>query len=117
MEKKIIDARGLACPLPVVNAKKAVEEMKQGGELTVLVDNEIAVQNLQKFAKQKGLESTGAKKAEKEYEVIIQVAMKEADETQEAAAESEEVLCSPDAPSRGTPRFSGTPSSEPFLPS
>ena len=70
MEKKMVDARGLACPLPVVNAKKAVEEMKQGGELTVLVDNEIAVQNLQKFAKQKGLESTGAKKAEKEYEVI-----------------------------------------------
>ena len=101
MEKKIVDARGLACPLPVVNAKKAVEEMKQGGELTVLVDNEIAVQNLQKFAKQKGLESTGAKKAEKEYEVIIQVAVKEADETQEAAAEREEVLCSPDARKNG----------------
>ena len=102
MEKKIVDARGLACPLPVVNAKKAVEEMKQGGELTVLVDNEIAVQNLQKFAKQKGLESTGAKKAEKEYEVIIQVAAKEADETQEAAAESEEeVLCSPDVRKNG----------------
>ena len=26
MEKKIVDARGLACPLPVVNAKKAAEE-------------------------------------------------------------------------------------------
>ena len=102
MEKKIVDARGLACPLPVVNAKKAVEEMKQGGELTVLVDNEIAVQNLQKFAKQKGLESTGAKKTEKEYEVIIQVAAKEADETQEAAAGSEEeVLCSPDVRKNG----------------
>ena len=102
MEKKMVDARGLACPLPVVNAKKAVEEMKQGGELTVLVDNEIAVQNLQKFAKQKGLESTGAKKAEKEYEVIIQVAVKEAVETQEAAAEGEEeVLCSPDARKNG----------------
>ena len=102
MEKKIVDARGLACPLPVVNAKKAVEEMKQGGELTVLVDNEIAVQNLQKFAKQKGLENTGAKKTEKEYEVIIQVAAKEADETQEAAAGSEEeVLCSPDVRKNG----------------
>ena len=102
MEKKMVDARGLACPLPVVNAKKAVEEMKQGGELTVLVDNEIAVQNLQKFAKQKGLESTGAKKAEKEYEVIIQAAVKEMADTQEAAVESEEeVLCSPDARKNG----------------
>ena len=29
MEKKIVDARGLACPLPVVNAKKAAEEAAQ----------------------------------------------------------------------------------------
>ena len=102
MEKKMVDARGLACPLPVVNAKKAVEEMKQGGELTVLVDNEIAVQNLQKFAKQKGLESIGTKKAEKEYEVVIQAAVKEMADTQEAAVKSEEeVLCSPDARKNG----------------
>lgn len=70
---RIIDARGLACPLPVVNAKKEAEEMQEGGQLTVLVDNEIAVQNLQKFAKQKGYEAAGEKKAEKEYEVTIMV--------------------------------------------
>ena len=46
METKTVDARGMACPLPVVNAKKASEEMTQGGTLTVLVDNEIAIQNL-----------------------------------------------------------------------
>ena len=73
MENKIVDARGLACPLPVVNAKKAVEEMNGDGILTVLVDNEIAVQNLQRFAQYKGFESTGEKKADKEYEVVIQV--------------------------------------------
>ena len=66
MEKKMVDARGLACPLPVVNAKKAVGEFTQDGELTVLVDNEIAVQNLQKFASQRGMEAFGEKKAEKE---------------------------------------------------
>ena len=47
-----VDARGMACPLPVVNAKKALESMTSG-ELTVLVDNEIAVQNLLRFAAQK----------------------------------------------------------------
>ena len=73
MEKKIVDARGLACPLPVINTKKAVEEMKEDGVLSVLVDNEIAVQNLQRFAQYKGFECTGEKKAEKEYEVIIHV--------------------------------------------
>lgn len=46
MEKKMIDARGLACPLPVVNSKKAIGEFQEDGVLTVLVDNEIAVQNL-----------------------------------------------------------------------
>ena len=99
MEKKIVDARGLACPLPVVNAKKAAEEMKEGGVLTVLVDNEIAVQNLQKFAKQKGFESTGEKKADKEYEVVIQVAVTG---TVTPAAEAvEEAVCSPDVRKNG----------------
>ena len=101
MEKKIVDARGLACPLPVVNAKKAAEEMKEGGALTVLVDNEIAVQNLQKFAKQKGFESTGEKKAEKEYEVTILVTATAATvKTAEEPAE-ECVECNPDVRKNG----------------
>ena len=45
METKTFDARGMACPLPVVNAKKESEEMTNGGTLIILVDNEIAVQN------------------------------------------------------------------------
>ena len=47
---KTVDARGMACPLPVVNAKKAAEDMKSGEVLTVIVDNEIAVQNLQRYS-------------------------------------------------------------------
>ena len=31
MENKTFDARGMACPLPVVNAKKESEEMTNGG--------------------------------------------------------------------------------------
>ena len=49
-----IDARGDACPLPVVKAKKAIAELHGSGEVEVLVDNEIAVQNLTKMAQQKG---------------------------------------------------------------
>ena len=101
MENKIVDARGLACPLPVVNAKKAAEEMKDGGVLTVLVDNEIAVQNLQKFAKQKGFEASGEKKAEKEYEVTIQVNVSENPVQAAADAVQEEAVCSPDSRKNG----------------
>ena len=49
-----VDARGDACPLPVVKAKKAISELQGAGEVDVLVDNEIAVQNLTKMAQQKG---------------------------------------------------------------
>ena len=52
--ERVIDCKGMACPLPVVNAKKAAEELKTGDVLTVLVDNEIAVQNLTRFAEHKG---------------------------------------------------------------
>ncbi len=103
MEKKIVDARGLACPLPVVNAKKAVGEFQEDGVLTVLVDNEIAVQNLQKFAVQKGLQAAGEKKGEKEYEVTIQVAVNTAAApvAAEEAPEEEEISCSPDSRKKG----------------
>ena len=100
MEKKIVDARGLACPLPVVNAKKAAEELHTGDILTVLVDNEIAVQNLQKFAKQKGFSATGEKKAEKEFEVTINVV---SDGAVQAVAEEteEEIVCAVDSRKNG----------------
>ena len=65
MENKTIDARGLACPLPVVNAKKASDEMTDDGILTVLVDNEIAVQNLTKFGTGRGYPTSSEKKVKR----------------------------------------------------
>ena len=47
-----IDCTGMACPLPVVNAKKAFADFSEDGELTVLVDNPTAVENLKKTAEQ-----------------------------------------------------------------
>lgn len=101
MEKKIVDARGLACPLPVVNAKKAVGEFKEDGILAVLVDNEIAVQNLKSLPHRKGLRHQG-KKGEKEYEVTIQVAVGADSATSLAQkTEEEEIACRTDSRKRG----------------
>ena len=47
---KILDMRGQPCPIPVVNAKKALAENETKG-VVVLVDNIVAVQNLEKMAK------------------------------------------------------------------
>ncbi len=58
---KQIDARGKACPLPVIEAKRALEEAPGGSRIEVLVDNEIAVQNLCKMAVQKHYEASGTK--------------------------------------------------------
>ncbi|MBS6195408.1 MAG: sulfurtransferase-like selenium metabolism protein YedF [Clostridiales bacterium] len=49
-----LDERGKACPLPVIETKRELEKIKEGEEVEVLVDNEIAVQNLQKMSVQKG---------------------------------------------------------------
>ena len=94
--EKIIDCKGMACPLPVVNAKKAAEELGSGDVLTVLVDNEIAVQNLTRFAEHKGFGVSAEKKGEKEYAVIMRISGAVAETVQE-----EEVTCAMDTRRKG----------------
>ena len=94
--ERIIDARGMACPLPVVNAKKAAEALSNGDMLTVQVDNEIAVQNLSRFAEHKGFGVTAEKKAEKDYAVVMTISGSAA-----AEAKEEEVACVMDSRRKG----------------
>ena len=94
--EKIIDCRGMACPLPVVNAKKASEELHAGDVLTVLVDNGIAVQNLTRFAEYKGFCVSAEKKADKEYAVIMNISGATVEESKE-----EEVACVIDTRKKG----------------
>ena len=93
--EKIIDCRGQACPLPVVNAKKDAEELNPGDVLTVLVDNEIAVQNLTRFAEHKGFAVSAEKKAQKEYAVTMTVS------GEAAEAKEEEITCAVDTRRKG----------------
>jgi selenium metabolism protein YedF len=50
MEKRI-DCRGLACPQPVLETKKALEEAE---ELLVLLDNPSSKENVRRFAESQG---------------------------------------------------------------
>lgn len=52
--ERIVDARGLACPQPVVRTKQALEEA-EGSTLVTIVDNEVARDNVVKFARSRGL--------------------------------------------------------------
>jgi len=67
-----INAIGLICPIPVIRAKKALEGMGEaGGVVTVLVDNDIARQNLQKMATGLGYQSDYVQKENGTVEVTI----------------------------------------------
>ncbi len=93
---KTIDCKGMNCPLPVVNAKKASEELGNGDVLTVLVDNEIAVQNLTRFAEHKGFGVSAEKKGEKEYAVIMNISGAGAEKAKE-----DEISCVMDSRRKG----------------
>lgn len=69
-----LDKRGCPCPIPVVEAKKALESAEAGTWVEVLVDNAVAVQNLRKLAAHKGLAAEDEKRGEGEYAVRIQSA-------------------------------------------
>ena len=69
-----LDERGKQCPLPVIEAKKALETASAGEQVEVIVDNEIAVQNLKKLGDYKGLAFSFQKKGEREYAVVLTAA-------------------------------------------
>lgn len=118
-----LDERGKQCPLPVIEAKKALEKAEPGTVVEVVVDNEIAVQNLKKMAFHKGFESVSQKISEREFIVSITAASIGAGEaafkaegkviqagieaskaagTIGQAGEEEETSCQPDIRDKGT---------------
>ena len=68
-----VNAIGDACPIPVVKTKNAIKELGGAGTVEVLVDNEIAVQNLGKMAKQKGYAFKSEKLGAAEFQVTLTV--------------------------------------------
>ena len=94
MKKITVDAIGQQCPIPVVKATRALGEMTEPGILEVLVDNEIAVQNLQRMASGHHLTAKAEKLGEQRFSVTMEVT----DPTAGAAPlEEPEMTCAPDA--------------------
>lgn len=88
----IIDARGLSCPLPVVNTKNKIAELSEGDTVQTIVDNEIAVQNLTKFASVRGYDVKDEQTGDSEYTVTMTItANVPADEESEPAM----ISCAP----------------------
>lgn len=87
-----VNAMGDACPIPVVKTKQAIASLNGPGQVEVLVDNEIAVQNLTKMAGQKGYAVTSRKEGEGRFAVLLAVG----EDASAPEAEPPE-LCRPDA--------------------
>ena len=85
-----VDAMGDNCPIPVIKTKKAMDALTGPETIVVLVDNEIAVQNVTKMATSAGGKVTSEQKAEKEYVVTIEM-------EGAPAADGAEAVCAPDA--------------------
>ena len=68
MEK--LDCKGQACPLPVVNAKKALAGMGEGA-LEVLVDNKTAMHNLENLGKSLKIETASQERGDAEFAVVF----------------------------------------------
>ncbi|MCE5393920.1 MAG: sulfurtransferase TusA family protein [Acidithiobacillus sp.] len=51
-EDKLLDARGLNCPLPILRTKKALGEMSAGQILKVVATDPGAVKDFEAFSKQ-----------------------------------------------------------------
>ena len=92
MKKVTVNAVGAQCPIPVVEATRALRAMKEPGTLEVLVDNEIAVQNLSRMAKGNHLMA----QAEKLTDGTFVVTMEVTDPVGETPAQEPELVCAPD---------------------
>lgn len=86
-----VNAMGDNCPIPVVKTKKAMQALTGPETIEVLVDNEIAVQNVTKMASGAGGQVSSEKLGDAEFKITISMegAVKE-----EA---SEDAVCAPDA--------------------
>ena len=88
----LVNAVGEQCPIPVVKATQALRAMREPGTLEVLVDNEIAVQNLQRCAAGHHLASVAEQRGEKLFAVTMTVTEPMGD------APVEEIQCADCAP-------------------
>ena len=71
---KELDARGLNCPLPILRAKKALNEIEGGQVLRIVATDPGSVKDFQAFAKQTGNELLESSESDGKYHYYIRKA-------------------------------------------
>ena len=93
MDTVKVNAMGDQCPIPVIKTRNAINELKEAAVIEVEVDNEVAVQNVSRFAASKNFKVKAEKIEEKHFKITI-----DAEPTGETAADAaeEQVNCGVD---------------------
>jgi tRNA 2-thiouridine synthesizing protein A len=68
---KELDARGLNCPLPILRAKKALNDMLSGQVLKIVATDPGSVKDFQAFAKQTGNDLLQQAEADKQFTFFL----------------------------------------------
>jgi len=71
---KEFDASGLACPLPIVKTKKALNDMKPGQVLRVIATDPGSVCDMEAFAEQTGNTLLSSSTEDKKYVFFLKKA-------------------------------------------
>ena len=71
MADQELDARGLNCPLPILRAKKALNDLDGGQTLAIVATDPGSVKDFQAFAKQTGNELLESGEANGEFTFLI----------------------------------------------
>ena len=66
-----LDARRLNCPLPILRAKKALDDMQSGQVLRIVATDPGAVPDFQAFSKQTGNELLSHAEANREFTFFV----------------------------------------------
>lgn len=74
MADKELDARGLNCPLPILRAKKALNDMNSGQTLHIVATDPGSVKDFEAFARQTGNALLESNEANGEFSFLLKKA-------------------------------------------
>lgn len=69
---RIIDASGLNCPLPVLRARKALDDMQRGEVLHVITTDPDSLRDFEIFSQRAGHKLHASSKRGERYEFLIE---------------------------------------------
>ncbi len=82
---KILDAKGLKCPMPLIETKKALKEIEVDETLKILIDNETSVKNVTHFLNDNNIPVQQNKK-DGIFELVVNKTEDDSYETSDAEA-------------------------------